>query len=612
VAGAASSVPHEPLDDITPNPPACQGTTTPLIADNLADVNRAPARRRLLEGERLIDSSLSAAVVLLVASPLLFTHNGFAPDFTNHLWLVWYQERFIEAHLHPTLFVSAPAVGLFYPQFLFYGGTLFAATGALGALLGGATIAAFEAVTIGAIAAAYGGLLWLARQLGVRGLKGHAPALVYVTSAYYVTNLYGRGAWPEFIAVSALPLVLAAAVRLVRGPWRFWPVICLTVATVFFSGSHNLTLLWGTLVSAVVLLLLWLFGGRPRKLPVRRLASVGLVLGLSAGLNGWFLIPDVRHASDTVIAGQITPWSATGEFNTVGALFDPLRYVPPQSGTPALFVQTPDWFLLWGLGAGALILLDRRLRRLRGPLFVGLVTLGGLLVLVMSAAPWTLLPRLLREIQFAYRLDTYVALACAGLVLIGVLAMQRTDAARRRWLGATLALAAAASIGLCTWQLWIPNTEIPGDSYPNRGDALASTLTMPRTWYGSGAYGDTSLPQTPVTNTVILDAGLVHDDRFAADVQVPSGTAPFATNITTGPYFVRVGGLQIAGSYTGLLVLARVHPGSGPVRLILTPNVTGAVFLGRLATGLSALGLVAFGLVAFWRRRVSGAGTRSQ
>ena len=112
---------------------------------------------------------------------------------------------------------------MFYPLFAFYGGTLFALTGALAAVLGGSTVVAFEVATLAAIAAAYGGLFWLSRQLGVKGALAHAPALVFVTSAYYVSNLYGRGAWAEFMAVSALPLLLAASLRLIRGRWRAGP-----------------------------------------------------------------------------------------------------------------------------------------------------------------------------------------------------------------------------------------------------------------------------------------------------------------------------------------------------------------------------------------------------
>jgi hypothetical protein len=50
-----------------------------------------------------------------------------------------------------------------------------------------------------------------------------APALAVVTSAYYVTDLYGRGAWPEFMATSAMAPLLAVHIagleRVGRSPY---------------------------------------------------------------------------------------------------------------------------------------------------------------------------------------------------------------------------------------------------------------------------------------------------------------------------------------------------------------------------------------------------------
>ena len=44
-----------------------------------------------------------------------------------------------------------------------------------------------------------------------------------------LTDLYGRGAWAEFMAVSMLPLVLAASLRLMRCRLSAGPVACLAV-----------------------------------------------------------------------------------------------------------------------------------------------------------------------------------------------------------------------------------------------------------------------------------------------------------------------------------------------------------------------------------------------
>ncbi len=549
---------------------------------------------------------------------MLLTHSGFAIDFTNHLWLVWYQERFIEAHLHPTFFLNAPPAPVFSPQFAFYGATLYTATAIAGALLGTAPVVAFVGVSMAAIAACYAGCLWLARQLGVRGLKAHAPALVFVTSAYYVTNIYGRGAWPEFIATSMPPLLIAAGLRLVRGHWGLGPLACFVVAMVFFSGSHNITLLWGSIFMASSLALLWLFAGRHHSLPWRRLAAVSWLGLAAAGLNGWFLVSDVAHGRDTMISSAIYAenFPTFSFFNSPAVLFDPLRTVPAASSSPGLFVQAPVWFLVWALAAVALTWSDSRARALRGPLLAGLALLVGFLSLIIAPVPWGRLPSVLSALQFGYRLNTYVALACAGLVLIGVLAMDRRSdagAARRtRVLGISLAVATAVSLALCAWQLWVPSVVQSVVNYPNRNEVFASGASTPRTWYAGAAFADASLPLVKVQpgRVLIIPPQSVSDDDFSATIPVPPGTAPFATNIGTGPYLVHVGGLRIVGRRLEGLVLARLSSGTGPVHVVIKGTSGGAVLLGRLLTLLSAVVILSVALISVKRRRRAGGPAR--
>jgi hypothetical protein len=567
----------------------------------------------------LIDVAIATLAVLLVASPLLFTSDGFAPDFTNDMWLAGYQQHVIAAHLQPTLFLQAQQLGVFYPLFAFYGGTLFAITGALGVVLGGSTVLAFEVVTLAAIAAAYGGLFWLARQLGVKGALAHAPALVFVTSAYYVTNLYGRGAWAEFMAVSALPLVLAASLRLVRGRLSVGPVACLVAGTVVFSGSHNITLLWGSTLAVGALVVYWLLSGRSRELPWRRMLAVAGLIALGVGLNGWFLIPDVSYAHDTNISSTIEAWGGTGFFNTFGVIFDPLRVVPSESGTPALYVQAPVLALVWGLIALSLSL---RSRRLRAGAATALIVLGGLLVLIMSSAAWSLLPTLFQQIQFAYRLQTYVALAIAGLVLLGALALTRRAQSGRatsldRPLALGLGLAVAFGVALCAWQLWVPNTHKPGESYSNRAEALSGPPTLlPKSWNAGNDYGDRTLPVISATDEFSFYPAAVKDDRLGGSSSLPAGLQPFATNIAGGPYLVHVGGgVRVVGRTSsqqgcvggcwqgGDLVLQRTTGGSQPVAVELTAQLSAPVVLGRITTAASAALLLALSIIAAVRRR---------
>src|SRR5262249_59595801 len=101
--------------------------------------------------------------------------------------------------------------------------------------------------------------------------------------------------------VSMWPLVLAASLRLVRAGWRFWPAACLVAASVVFSGSHNITLLWGSTLAVLALGVYWLASGRPRELPWRRIAATAALIALGVGLSGWFLLPALRYAHPTMI-----------------------------------------------------------------------------------------------------------------------------------------------------------------------------------------------------------------------------------------------------------------------------------------------------------------------
>ena len=388
----------------------------------------------------------------------------------------------------PSYFINTTTQGVFNPWFAFYGGTLYMITGGISELLGGHPVIAYVGVTVIAIAGAYVGTLWLGRQFGLRRWVAHAPALTVVTSAYYVTDLYGRGAWPEFIAASSIAPLIASGVYLTRAPaWRPWPALVFVVSAVIFTGSHNITLLWGTTIAVVTLSVLWLVLGCPRRLPYRRLAMVA-GLGVAATLvNAWFLLTDIAYFGDVGARIAISARNVatkTDFFDTPAVLLYPLRHVPVLSGTPALYVQAPDWFLMWGLLAGMLLMRNRSARRgLRRAWTGATIVIALLLGMIMLKPFWEHLPNPFTQIQFPYRLNTFVVYAVAGLVLVGALALQRaaTEGPQRTIRPLRLALIAvmAVSFGLCQWQEWVPSTRM-GASCTTRNEALASANVLPR------------------------------------------------------------------------------------------------------------------------------------
>jgi hypothetical protein len=550
--------------------------------------------------KRTLRDVLAAAVaVTLVAAPMLFTTSAISIDFTNHLWLTWAAGNALVQAGHPTYFLNTANIGVFYPWFAFYGGSLYMIVGGISELLGGHPVLAYVGATTLAIAGSYLGMVWLARGFGLRGWAAHVPALVVVTSAYYITDLYGRGAWPELMATAVIAPLLASAVHLVRAPvWRPGPILVFVVCAVLFTGSHNITMLWGSTVAVLAGLIMWLAFGGPRRLPGRRLAMVAGLGAASVLTNAWFLVPDILYAHDVKAHALAFAGAGAPSFDTPAVLLNPLRMVPSESTTPALYVQAPVWFLVWGLVAGVLLLCrcgaPSPLRRAWNGI---VVLIAVLLVMIMTTPLWSAMPFPFDEIQYPYRLSSYVFYATGALVLVGELALQRAagDQGRGRALRALragLLAVCAVSVGLCVWQQWVPNTLLAGAFLVHRQEALVSVDQAPASWYDPGSYNDNSAPVVAGTPTRFLELPpeQVHGDRFAAWMDVPPGLAPIQTNIAGGRYLVHLSGLTWIGrDQADDAVVRREHEGSGPVHVVVQTTLSPAIVAGWVLSAVAAL-----------------------
>ena len=164
---------------------------------------------------------------------------------------------------------------------MFYGGTLYAIAGALSVLAGHRPGVAFEATIV-----LRGRLLRrhpLACAPARRALVDGACAGIHLRDECVLRDEpLRRGAWPEFVATSALPLLVASGLRIARSP-RLEAVPCalFVAAAIVASGSHNITLLWGSITFAVALVALRVALRRPLTVERRRIAWLVALLGLA-------------------------------------------------------------------------------------------------------------------------------------------------------------------------------------------------------------------------------------------------------------------------------------------------------------------------------------------
>ncbi len=557
---------------------------------------------------------VGALVCLFVLSPAIFTPWGFGLDYSNHLWLVRQQGLAISHIGHPTLYLQTPN-GIFEPFYGFYGGTLYATAGAVSAILGGHPYPVYVASIGAAAALAYGGTWWLGRQLGLSRWVAHLPAVVVVTAAYYLTDAYARGAWPELVALSAVPMFLAGGARLLTGPWRAGPVALFVLGTVAMTGSHNITLFWSAIVIGPIAVAAWIAVGRFRP-SLRSVMAVAALGAVAVGINAWFLVLDVRHSADTQAWVQniafATDFTKFFFFNNIGVVLDPLRHTPAQSTTYGLTIAAPVAAFCLNMALVALAWRDaRRADRALRALWLILLAAMVLIItmMVMPGSWWKALGTPFTDIQYPYRLAGWLLLVIAVQLAISLRFAQRLTG-RRHWIAVGLAAALIIATVIQASVQMYSGGRMDGtankDTHPREAALANGPTTPPVTFYDPYSYADASLPVValPAGRTVTLPVPSPGQTRLVARVKLPPGPGPIGTNIAAGPYAVHVSGMALVGrTSAGMMVVKPASGGAKRARLVV---VADAGKVQTLAGIISVLCLIAsFGLVAILALRAS-------
>lgn len=536
---------------------------------------RSPAARMA------VDLAIPVVVILVVLGPMAFDRSILGIDWFAHLWYVWHQSEALRDGVLPSLFAHSSA-GVFDPHFAYYAGNVYALTGVL-ALVTGSPEAALDLMLAVAFACAYAGWFWLARLAGLNRWLAHAPGVLFVTSSYYVATVYGGG-WLETTAVSALPLLAASAWSVARADrLRVGPALALAWSTFLFTGSHNLSLVWGTtmVVLAGVAVLALVPAARAaltERSTLMRLASVMVPATL---LNAWFLLPLVAYQHGTVIATD--------------------RAAADDSLRSTMFMVKPDRLLTFGRGnvedaipfyvtalpllaiAWVVVSLVLARTRHRAPAFRGAVTLLALVavlsVLTASLSLLLALPSPWGLLQLGYRLEAYVMLAVSGAVVAALTVLRD-----RRWAWALLPIL-VISLAQGRQQATIEGNPDVGPSYQRATIPYNSRTSV----QGSADYAEAKVPlaQNPGGAPIRFDP--THPD---APVAVAPGGADTerASNLVAAPTFVTVHGAQIVGRLPSGTAVLRVDDGATEVRV--TARHPWPLQLGIV---LSLLGLAGLG-----------------
>jgi hypothetical protein len=555
-----------------------------------------------------------ALLIGVLAWPMLFTNAPMNGDWLHHLSLIWHQSREILANHHPTLFLNY-SHAIFYPQYAFYGATVYSIAGTLSLLMGDAPIEAYVLTYLMAFAASYGGWYWMARMAGLGRWQAQVPGLLFISSSYYITLIYARGDWPEFLAVSMIPLLIASGLSVLRADQlRLWPAFALAGSSVVFFGSHNLTILWGSTLMALMGMMVVICVPEVRRwLAPRRVARVASLVVPALLVSAWFLLPAVAYQSHTDISYRYPTWrlvlQAYMHVVSVPNLFT-IERVAALSPGHSFVVTLPVLAIIWTL-VGMAFFLSKGLRRVWTRVLLICVAVTVLIAIVMTHAALILaLPRPYAMLQFSYRLDSYVLLGISGAVLV-VLVLAQDGSRRTRifvWslvpvlivavLGAVHQTAAYPRFDAESRQAAVSPSSKPGPREEGWTDYINVSMTLLEDRHGR-------------PSEIIFPASSLHDERASKVVHLPPRSVA-DTNIGGGPEFVHVTGAKIIGidnEGNDVIEIGRSKgspTGRGAVRptevISVSPANSAPVALGRLLSLAAVIWLVGWFLVLAGRR----------
>jgi hypothetical protein len=575
-----------------------------------ADAPGTASSRHPWNGKRARYLGLVGAAVLIavLARPMVIGRTFVGWDWYPHQWYIWHLAESLKATGLPTLF-SHDLSGAFVPHFAFYGGTLYAIAGALTLVTGDAG-SAMVILIILAFAACYGGWYWLARQCGVGIWSAHVPGALFITAPYYLAMIYANGSLHEFVAISAIPPLIASVVSIVRADHlRAGPAAVLAISTTLLTGSHNITLLWGITMLALVTVLLLAIAPRWRRAVTRvavlRIAGIAVPAVL---VNGWFLLPDIAYQSHTLIANldfvhdQDLIWGMTlvqpGDLFSLGRADATFDYKHMALQLPLLGVA---WIVV------GLVFLRSGWRTSWYRVIVFLVALMTALVVLMSQLSLIkVLPSPYDLLQFSYRLEAYILLAFAGAVIGVLVLLRRGNGKRAMWAWVLVPVLAWSVIGAIDQLRQRPPSGLP----PVTAALPYNTSTEQP---GGPDYTTSDLPLVAFDpNAAIVRFPTDGERGKPAKVTVNASPGDYLqTNIMTMPQLVHLDGARFIARQSLGRAVVQVSKDAKPGAAVITLRaarpwpVVGGTILSLVGLAGLALNGVAIAIGARRRRHAT-------
>jgi hypothetical protein len=555
-------------------------------------------------------------LVGLLALPFILRQNSWW-EWGNAYWLLERQTAHVSAHGLPTLFLHNFS-GAYNPFYTFYSGFTLSLLAYPAVLFGAWPV--FVASVVAAMAGGYLGIWWTARNLGLSPQLAILPALIFATTPYVLSEIYGRGAWAELVAVNAAAVALGAATSLL---WRPRPersrgpaLAALVAAGALLAGTHNITLMVSAVLLPLILLALLPLRGRARPPLGPELARIAVAGALGIGLTAAWLLPDLWFGPSTLVAHPSSfsnqTFAQTFDVLKLTNLFSPLPRVPRAFEGRWLYAQAPALAAAWALVAIGMVLRLRRHSpdRPRAAMAALLILAVALVALIANPSWWMSFPALIQTVQFSYRLIPHLAMVVALTAIIGLTALGgRTG----RWMTGALVAIVAVQAGAGVWIV----VHSKASALHGAGPARHGDLTLKSEPASFSIKGTVVQLQFRVVNQQTgvppnQPPAQLHDiNLITSDTTHLRGVGAIGDRMLVPVVWSRLvhvtGDARIVGrDVNGIAMIAVTNTDAqGRWKATVGPAHPWQLTIGRLISLLSAIAIVTLGLIGHRRRRTA-------
>jgi hypothetical protein len=358
---------------------------------------------------------LTFLVLLFLTLPFAFRETAWS-EWANPYWFLVEQTNQVRRFGFPTFFLHSDVSGTAYPNHVFYAGFTIAVMSYLAAIFTPWVIFVFS-IFVG-FSVSWMGFYWVTVHFSKDKFISRSVAFVAITSPYFVTNIYGRGAWAEFLGCSFGIFLVGSLIvvpKIEDGPIKF--LAPSFVGAIFLAGTHNISLLLTFLVGIPIVLVVMVSNRHLFwSVFVKRIFAVALGICVVSP----FLLSNLIYGTQTLISS----WNVIGtsaSFDTLKVIFSPFLYFPEiqqeiheriygERTDVRLFAQTSLPLVICG-GFLSLTALRKSMVWREALKHLTFLSCFGLVLVLMTHNNWWLnFPKLFQTIQFPYRLHPYLLL----------------------------------------------------------------------------------------------------------------------------------------------------------------------------------------------------------